>query len=87
MPINLHFFTKKYKNLQKYIVKTTNRSIINLERRNMDNELLEDTIELLTKQMLKNKFEDEEEKFVITKQELYLFAIKLIKTIKGVRND
>jgi len=53
-------------------------------------QMLEDAIELLTLQMIKNKFQNksiEEEKFVITKQELYEFSIKLIKVVKEVYDD
>ena len=47
--------------------------------------MLDETIEELTKQMIKDKFENEEEKYIITKTELYLFCIKLIKTIREVK--
>lgn len=53
-------------------------------------EILEDTLELLTTQMIKNNFENKvikEEKYIITKQELYEFSIKLIKLVKGVYDD
>ena len=57
---------------------------------NNKQQILEDAIELLTLQMIKNKFQNksiEEEKFVITKQELYEFSIKLIKVVKEVYDD
>ena len=52
--------------------------------------MLDETIEELTKQMIKNKFENKnmrDEKYIITKQELYEFSIKLIKQIKEVYDD
>lgn len=55
-----------------------------------NNEILDDTLELLMLQMIKEKFENKnqnEEKFIITKQELYEFSIKLIKLVKGVYNE
>ena len=47
--------------------------------------MLDETIEELTKQMIKNRFEDTEEKYIITKTELNQFCIKLIKTIREVK--
>lgn len=50
--------------------------------------MLEDVIEILTKQMLKETFEDKKNntntKIVMTKVEFYNFCIKLIKVIKEV---
>ena len=46
--------------------------------------ILEDTIEILTKQMIEEHFNNKDNtKYVITKQELYKFCIKLIKTINN----
>lgn len=43
---------------------------------------LEDTIEILTKQMLEEHFLNKDKtKYVITKEDLYKFCIKLIKLI------
>lgn len=53
-------------------------------------EILDDTLELLMLQMIKENFENkniQEEKYIITKQELYEFSIKLIKTVKEVNDD
>ena len=53
-------------------------------------EILEDTLELLMLQMIRENFENkniQEEKYIITKQELYEFSIKLIKLVKGVYDD
>lgn len=53
-------------------------------------EILEDTLELLMIQMLKENFENKnmrDEKYIITKQELYEFSIKLIKQIKDVYDE
>ena len=53
-------------------------------------EILDDTLELLMIQMLKENFENKnmrDEKYIITKQELYEFSIKLIKQIKDVYNE
>lgn len=52
-------------------------------------EILDDTLEVLMLQMIKEKFENKnqnEDKYIITKQELYEFSIKLIKLVKGVYN-
>ena len=52
--------------------------------------MLNDTIQVLTEQMIKNNFvnkDSKEEKYIITKQELYNFSIKLINKIKEVYND
>ena len=55
-----------------------------------NNQILDDTLELLILHMIKNSFENKEysrEKYIITKQQLYEFSIKLIKLIKGVDNS
>lgn len=55
-----------------------------------NNEILDDTLELLMLQMIKENFKNKninEEKFIITKQELYEFSIKLIKLVKEVYDD
>ena len=55
-----------------------------------NNQILDDTLELLILHMIKNNFENKEysrEKYIITKQQLYEFSIKLIKLIKGVDNS
>lgn len=44
--------------------------------------MLEDAIELLTKQMLKEHFENKETIITMTKTELYQFCIKLVKLLK-----
>lgn len=46
----------------------------------------DDIIQELTEQMIKNNFENRgaKEKYIITKQDLYEFSIKLIKVIKGI---
>ena len=52
--------------------------------------ILDEVLELLLIQMIKDNFENKdlmEEKYIITKQELYEFAIKLIKQIKDVYNE
>ena len=50
--------------------------------------MLDETIELLTKQMLKdvydNKINNNNPKFVMTKADLYKFCIQLIKLIKRI---
>ena len=54
------------------------------------NEILDDALELLMVQMIRENFENKnihEEKFIITKQELYEFSIKLIKWIRDVDNE
>ena len=53
-------------------------------------EILDDTLELLMLQMIKENFENkniQEEKYIITKQELYEFSIKLIKIVKEVNDE
>ena len=47
--------------------------------------MLDETIKELTKQMIKNKFENKEERYIITKTELYNFCIKLVKVIREVK--
>ena len=57
---------------------------------NMLSEELEDVIAILTEQMIKDSFQNkitEQGKYIITKQDLYKFSIKLIKVIRGVYND
>ena len=56
----------------------------------MKNEILEDTIEILTEQLIKDNFQNKgvkEEKYIITKQDLYKFSIKLIKLVKEVDDE
>ena len=44
--------------------------------------MLDDVVEILTKQMIEEHFNNvDKQKYVITKQELYKFCIKLIKLI------
>ncbi len=53
----------------------------------MENNILDETLEVLIKQMIIDNFENKnniQEKYIITKQELYEFSIKLIQVIKGV---
>lgn len=53
-------------------------------------EILDDALEVLMLQMIKEKFENKnqnEDKYIITKQELYEFSIKLIKLVKGVYDE
>lgn len=55
-----------------------------------NNEILDETLEVLMLQMIKEKFENKnqnEDKYIITKQELYEFSIKLIKLVKGVYDE
>ena len=53
-----------------------------------NNSILEEAIEILTKQMIEEFFVDKnEKKYIITKQDLYTFSIKLIKVIKRVEDD
>ena len=46
----------------------------------------DDVIQELTQQMIKQNFENrgKKEKYMITKQDLYEFSIKLIKVIKRI---
>lgn len=46
--------------------------------------MLEEVIEILTKQMIEEHFKgNDTKKYIITKQELYRFCIKLIKLINN----
>ena len=52
--------------------------------------MLDDTLELLMMQMIRDNFEhkeNQEEKYIITKQELYRFCIRLIKIVREVYYD
>lgn len=54
--------------------------------------MYDETIEVLTEKMIKENFKShnkDEEKYIITKQDLYRFSIKLIKLVKEVyeKND
>lgn len=51
--------------------------------------MLEDTLEELTRQLIEERFKgsDIDKKYVITKEELYSFCIKLIKVIMEVYNE
>lgn len=56
----------------------------------MENNILDEVIEILTQQMLENYFKSKsksEEQFIITKNDLYLFSIKLIKEIKKYKEE
>lgn len=57
-------------------------------KNNMDLEVLDDTIELLTKQMLEDVFKDKKENkkemITMSKVDLYKFCIDLVKLIKRV---
>lgn len=59
-------------------------------KNNMDLEVLDDTIELLTKQMLEDVFKDKKENkkemITMSKVDLYKFCIDLVKLIKRVEN-
>lgn len=53
----------------------------------MDNNILEDVLEVLVKEMIKSNFESKglkEEKYIVSKQDLYRFCIRLIKIVKEV---
>ncbi len=55
-----------------------------------DNKILEDAIEILTEQMIKDNFQNKgvkEDKYILTKQDLYKFSIELIKLVKEVANE
>lgn len=56
----------------------------------MDLEVLDDAIELLTKQMLEDVFKDKKENkkemITMSKADLYKFCIDLVKLIKRVEN-
>ena len=47
-------------------------------------EMLEETIQLLTKQMIQDTFENGKTKVTMTKIDLYRFCIKLVKLILRV---
>ena len=50
----------------------------------------DDVISVLTEQMIKDHFQNksgEEDKYIITKQDLYEFSIKLIKVVRGVYDE
>ena len=50
----------------------------------MENKILDTTLELLTEQMIKDYFRTKEigeEKFIITKQDLYDFSMRLISLL------
>ncbi len=53
-------------------------------------DILEDTIELLTKQMLEDVFKDKKENkqelITMSKADLYKFCIRLVKLIQQVEN-
>lgn len=53
--------------------------------------MLEDVIEILTKQMIEDAFKDNKknivEQAVITKTDLYSFCIKLMKLLKEVEEE
>ncbi len=47
----------------------------------MENKILDTTLELLTEQMIKDYFKSKttkEEKYIVTKQDIYDFSMKLI---------
>lgn len=51
---------------------------------------LDDVLSILTEQMIKDNFQNkvkEPDKYIITKQDLYEFSIKLIKVVRGVYDD
>lgn len=52
--------------------------------------MLEDTIELLTRQMLEDVFKDKKENkkemITMSKTDLYKFCIKLVKLIQQIQN-
>ena len=50
----------------------------------------DDVINILTEQMIKDNFQNKmtgQDKFIITKQDLYEFSIKLIKVVRGVYDE
>ena len=52
--------------------------------------MFDEIIESLTVQMIKDRFinrNSKEEKFIITKQELYSFVIKFLKIVKEVYDN
>lgn len=51
---------------------------------------LDDVLSILTEQMIKDNFQNKitsQDKYIITKQDLYEFSIKLIKVVRGVYDD
>lgn len=51
---------------------------------------LDDVLSILTEQMIKDNFQNkvkEQDKYIITKQDLYEFSIKLIKVVRGVYDE
>lgn len=51
---------------------------------------LDDVLSILTEQMIKDNFQNKitgQEKYIITKQDLYEFSIKLIKVVRGVYDE
>lgn len=61
-----------------------------IQKDDIFSEELEDVIAILTEQMIKDNFQNKitgQEKYIITKQDLYEFSIKLIKVVRGVYND
>ncbi len=51
---------------------------------------LDDVLNILTEQMIKDNFQNKitgQDKYIITKQDLYEFSIKLIKVVRGVYDD
>lgn len=50
--------------------------------------LIEESIEIITKMFIEEHINGtDKEKYVITKEELYKFCIKLLKEIEKVRNE
>lgn len=50
----------------------------------------DDVINILTEQMIKDNFQNKmtgQDKYIITKQDLYEFSIKLIKVVRGVYDE
>lgn len=51
---------------------------------------LDDVLSILTEQMIKDNFQNKvkmQDKYIITKQDLYEFSIKLIKVVRGVYDE
>ena len=51
---------------------------------------LDDVLNILTEQMIKDNFQNKitgQDKYIITKQDLYEFSIKLIKVVRGVYDE
>ena len=56
----------------------------------MENNLLNDTLELLTEQMIKDYFKSKAtkgEKYIVTKQDLYDFSMKLITLLIAMNGE